>query len=230
MLPLALISFFQSDRHRRSVTLLCLLTAGVLFAVLTTSQTKLFWYIAPAAPFLALAAGIGLSGGLTWLRARQQTLPALFRPRVAYAAVITIFSFAILAAVYYYQVGVERKLAATSMEGRYGPFLEQVRHSGLTNDLVLVDYGITKPELRDFTGPYYSPEADFYAKLEDARGMHVQVVVPGHDLPAGSWVATCDPRSAAWLNDRYHLAVVLQPNPLCALERTGGSETASLSR
>jgi hypothetical protein len=71
---------------------------------------------------------------------------------------------------------------------------------------------------------HYSPEADFYAKVEDVRRMQVQVVVPDHDLPSGSWIATCDPRSNAWLTGRYHVAVVLQSDPWCALEQTRGTK------
>jgi hypothetical protein len=226
LLPLAAIPFFRPDQRRRSVALLCLLTCAVLLGVLTESQTKIFWYLAPATPFLALAVGIGVSDSLAWLRAREQKLPALFRPRIAYAAVAAIFGVANLAAVYYYQIGVERKLAGTYMEGRYGPFLNRVRHSGVTQHLVLLDYGSNEAMIDNKSGEFahYSPEADFYAKVESARGMQVQVAVPDHDLPSGSWIATCDPRSNAWLTGRYHVAVVLRSNPWCTLEQILGAK------
>jgi 4-amino-4-deoxy-L-arabinose transferase-like glycosyltransferase len=229
LLPLAVIPLFQSDRRRRSVTLLCLLTSVVLFAVLSKSQTKIFWYMTPATPFLALAASIGLSDSMAWLRAREQTLAVFFRPRFAYAAVAAIFGVAQLASVYYYQIGVERKLAGIYMEGRYGPFLEQIRDGGLTKSLVILDYGVRTEVLGDRTGQFvnYSPEAVFYAQVEGSRGMQVQVVVPGRDLPPGSWIATCDPRSDAWLTEHYHVALVLQPNPWCKLARNEGAKPAS---
>ena len=224
LLPLAMVPFLRPDRRRRSVTLLCLFTSAVLLAVLTESKTKIFWYLAPATPFLALAIGIGISDSLAWLRAHERKLPTLFRPRIAYAVVASIFGIANLATVYYYQIGVERKLAGTYMEGRYGPFLNQIRSSGLTQRLVLLDYGSSEAMIDSTNGEFahYSPEADFYAKVESARGMQVQVVVPDHDLPSGSWVATCDPRSNAWLTGRYHVAVLLQSNPWCALEQIHG--------
>ncbi len=222
LLPLALIPLFRADRRRRSVTLICLLTAGVLFAVLTQSRTKIFWYITPATPLLALATSLGLSDGLAWLRTRRQTLPIILRPPVAYAAVAALFCAAILATVYYYQIGVERKLAGVYMGGRYGPFLEQVRHSGMTKDLLVVDYGVDEangasddPNNGQNTG--YSPEADFYAKLEDIRGMQVQVTVPGAGLPVGSWIATCDPRSSAWLAAHYKVSLAMQSDAWCKL-------------
>ncbi len=110
-----------------------------------------------------MAVSIGLSDGLAWLNAREQTLPVVFRPRVAYVAVAAIFGIAILAAVYYYQIGVERKLDGMYMEGRYGPFLEQIRHRGLTQRLIILDYGDHKQVRGDNTGQFanYSPEADF---------------------------------------------------------------------
>jgi 4-amino-4-deoxy-L-arabinose transferase-like glycosyltransferase len=221
LLPLAVVPFLRSDGRRRSVTVLCILTAVVLLAVLTRSQTKIFWYLAPATPFLALAVGIGVSDSLAWFRAREQRLPARF----AYATVAIVFGATCLAAIYYYQIGVERKLEGTYMEGRYGPFLEQVRHSGLTQHLLLLDYGSREAVVDTRTGDFahYSPEADFFAKVEDARGMQVQVIAPDHDLPSGSWIATCDPRSTAWLASRYQVVLVLQAKPWCALEQTVGA-------
>lgn len=221
LLPLAVVPFFQPDRRRRSVALICLVTSGVLVAVLTKSQTKVFWYLVPAVPLLALAIGIGLSDGLAWLRAREGALPALLRPRFAYGAVAVIFGMAIVAVIYYYQFGVERKLANTYMGGRYGPLLEQVRHSGLTNRLVILDDGAAKEIVGDKPEfAHYSPEAYFYGGVETSRGMTAQVVVPGTALAAGTWVATCDPRSDKWLSQRYRVAVILQPNQWCKLERT----------
>jgi 4-amino-4-deoxy-L-arabinose transferase-like glycosyltransferase len=222
LLPLAAPPFFRRDRRRRSIALICLLTAAVLLAVLTQSKTKVFWYAVPAAPLLALSVGIGLSDGLSWVRARERTLPAWLRPRFAYAAVTAIFAMAILATLYYYQFGVERKLAPTYMEGRYGPFLEQIRHAGLTQRLVVLDYGAYKEVVGDNPAlfAHYSPEAYFYAGVESSRGMQVQVVVPGPALRAGTWVATCDPRSEAWLTRHYRVAIAMQPNQWCKFERT----------
>jgi hypothetical protein len=216
----------QPDKRRRSVILLCLLISAVLLAVLTVSRTKIFWYLAPATPFLALAVGIGVSDSLTWLRAHERKLPTLFRPRTAYAAAAAIFGIANLAAVYYYQFGVERKLAGTYMEGRYGPFLNQIRHTGLTQHLTLLDYGSKEAMIDRNNGDFahYTPEADFYAEVENEQGMRVQVATPDHDLPSGSWIATCDPRSNAWLTGHYYVAVMLQPNPWCALEQIQGSK------
>jgi hypothetical protein len=178
-------------------------------------------YLTPATPFLALAVGIGISDSLAWLRAREQRFPARF----AYTAATIVFSATCLAAIYYYQVGVERKPAGTYTEGRYGPFLEQVRHSGLTQHLLLLDYGSREAvvDTKSWDFAHYSPEADFFAKVEDARGMQVHVIAPDHDLPSGSWIATCDPRSNAWLASRYHVVLMLQAKPWCALEQTVGT-------
>jgi 4-amino-4-deoxy-L-arabinose transferase-like glycosyltransferase len=222
LLPLAVIPFFRPDRRRRSAVLLCLLIAGVLLAVLTKSQTKLFWYITPATPFLALAVGIGLSDGVAWLHAREQTRSVWFGTRAAYAGVAAIFGIAILGAFYYYQIGVERKLAATYMGGRYGPLLEEVRQRGLTRHLMILDYGAHRIVLGDNSGQFmhYSPEAYFYAQVEASHGMQVEVAVPGAALPPGSWIATCDPRSHLWLANHDQIAVALQPNPWCEVGRT----------
>ncbi len=232
MLPLVACAFFRRERRRRSVTLLCLFVAGTLLAVLTKSQTKIFWYLAPATPFLALAVGVGLSDGLAWLRQRERAHRAFVQPRLAYLAVAAIFATANLGAIYYYQFGVEKKLSSSYMGGRYGPFLEEIRNSNLTRNLILLDEGSSEAMIDNQSGDFdhYSPEADFYAKVEDAQGMRVRVVVPGSDLPSGTWIATCDPRAHRWLTAHYQVAVALQSRPWCAFEQTRGPKPNSLSQ
>lgn len=220
LLPFCAVPFFRTDARRRSLVLLCILVSAVLYAVLTKSQTKLFWYIAPATPFLALASSIGLSQGLDWLKASRAKIPAILRPRVAYTTVAVIFCVAIAACLDYYQVSLRHKLDGMYLGGRYGPLLEQIRQRGLTNSLVILDEGSDVPG--DTTGilTHYSPEADFYSKLESRRGMRIQVTSPGAPIQAGTWVATCDPRSIQWLNERYRSIAALQPDRWCSLNRT----------
>jgi 4-amino-4-deoxy-L-arabinose transferase-like glycosyltransferase len=231
LLPLAAIPFFQPDRRRRSVVLLCLLVGAALFLVLTKSKTKIFWYITPATPFLALAVGIGLSSGIAWLRTRgEQSRSRIFKLTAAYAATSVLFGLFIAAAFYYYQFGVERKLAESYMGGRYGPLLEQVRQRGLTQHLVILDYGdheeaVITDKSDEFN--HYRPEALFYALAEAPRGLQVDVATPGSTLPAGSWVATCDPRSYTWLASHYQVAVALQPDRWCEVGRTGDVKAGS---
>ncbi len=69
--------------------------------------------------------------------------------------------------------------------------------------------------------------ADFYAKLENLRGMQVEVAVPGKHLEPQRWIATCDPRSHAWISARYDVAVALAPDRWCLLERTRAKKPAS---
>ena len=214
------------------MTMLCLMVAGVLLAVLTKSQTKIFWYLAPATPFLALAVGLGLSDGLAWVRNRERSPRTVLQLRIAYAAVVALFVIANLGAVYYYQVGVERKLSSTNMEGRYGPFLEEIRQSNRTRDLIVLDEGSNEARAMISQNPefaHYSPEAEFFANVEDAHGMRVRVMVPGQSLPPGTWIATCDPRSNTWLTQRYEVDVALRSGSWCAFEETRGVKTASLS-
>jgi 4-amino-4-deoxy-L-arabinose transferase-like glycosyltransferase len=220
LLPFCAVPFFRADSRRRSLVLLCLLVPAVLLAVLTKSQTKIFWYIAPATPFLALASGIGLSQALGWLNERRGKLPAVLRPEVAYTAVVLIFCGAIFASIYYYQIALQHKLDALYLGGRYGPLLAEIRQRALTNSLVILDEGANVPG--DTTGllTHYTPEADFYSKLESRRGMQIQVTSSGDPIQAGTWVATCNPRSAQWLNNRYTAIAVLRPNRWCSLDRT----------
>ena len=76
-MSLAVLPVLGSDDRRRSMAVLCLSCAATLLAVITAAQTKLYWYLTPTIPFLAIAAGLGVSDGLRWIKAREPQLPRL---------------------------------------------------------------------------------------------------------------------------------------------------------
>jgi 4-amino-4-deoxy-L-arabinose transferase-like glycosyltransferase len=82
LLPLATPTVLTADPRRRSISTLCLLCAATSFVVLETSQTKIYWYLAPILPFLAIAAALGVTDGLRWIKAQEARLPnCCARPR-----------------------------------------------------------------------------------------------------------------------------------------------------
>jgi hypothetical protein len=102
--------------------------------------------------------------------------------------------------------------------------LDQVRQQGLTRHIVILDYGEHKIVVGDTSGDFvnYRPEALFYSLVEASRGMQVEVGSPEPALAPGSWIATCDPRSYAWLSNHYQVTVALHPNRWCEVGRTAG--------
>jgi 4-amino-4-deoxy-L-arabinose transferase-like glycosyltransferase len=220
LLPLCAIPFLRRNARCSSLVMFCLLVAAILFAVLSLSQTKVFWYLDPVTPFLALASGVGLSQGLEWIKHRGTDTPIW--QRWALPTVFLIYCLGALATVYYYQIGLQHKLDQGYMGGRYGRLLDQVRKRGYTNALTIVDEGVSVPGGPPEIRHNYHPEADFYRKLETARGMDIRIIPPGVPLPSGSWIATCNPRSSLWLKTHYKITVVFQPNRWCSLDRTPG--------
>jgi hypothetical protein len=78
-MSLAVLPVLGSDDRRRSMAVLYLSCAATLLAVIPAAQTKLYWYLTPTIPFLAIAAGLGVSDGLRWIKAREPQLPRLLR-------------------------------------------------------------------------------------------------------------------------------------------------------
>jgi hypothetical protein len=71
-MPLAALPVLGSDDRRRLMAVLCLSCAATSLAVITAAQTKLYWYLTHTIPFLAIAAGLGVSDGLRWIKARER--------------------------------------------------------------------------------------------------------------------------------------------------------------
>jgi 4-amino-4-deoxy-L-arabinose transferase-like glycosyltransferase len=91
----AALTALATDARRRSLVMLCLSCAATILIVLSSAQTKIYWYVTPILPFLAIAAALGVSDGLGWIKARERSLPKLVRARplaLALGMVLTILS------------------------------------------------------------------------------------------------------------------------------------------
>jgi 4-amino-4-deoxy-L-arabinose transferase-like glycosyltransferase len=103
-LPLAALTALGTGTRRRSLVILCLSCAATILIVLTSSQTKTYWYATPILPFLAIVAALGASDGLGWIKARELRLPRLFRARVLEFALGVLLTIVSAAAVYRNQI------------------------------------------------------------------------------------------------------------------------------
>jgi 4-amino-4-deoxy-L-arabinose transferase-like glycosyltransferase len=207
LLPCVLISFLQWRQRRGSLALLCLICAATLLAVASTSRTKIDWYAVPTIPLLAIAAGIGVSDGVSWLRQRAaRLLPAR---AAAIPGLTAIVAVALLLAVSIHASYARRLqyIAGSRLPQYsqlwYGRFLGDLSRSRLVNQVIVVDDGLVS-----YGSPRgYDPLLKFYATLAEEKGMRVGVVSPGARLPMGEFVGSCDPASLLWL--RSHFTYVL---------------------
>jgi 4-amino-4-deoxy-L-arabinose transferase-like glycosyltransferase len=104
LLPFAALTILGTDTRRRSLVTLCLLCAATILAVLTISPTKIYWYATPILPFLAIAAALGVSDGLGWIKARELRLPKLFGARPLQVALGVMLAVVSVMSLYRNQV------------------------------------------------------------------------------------------------------------------------------
>ena len=112
-------------------------------AVITAAQTKLYWYLTPTIPFLAIAAGLGVSDGLRWIKAREPQLPRLLRERPLTIAIAILM--AVTSAVSLYRNHFVRLIAAQqASHGQlwYGALFDELRARGGVSRVVVFDGGV----------------------------------------------------------------------------------------
>jgi 4-amino-4-deoxy-L-arabinose transferase-like glycosyltransferase len=207
LLPCVLISFLRWRHRRGSLALLCLICVATLLGVASTSRTKIDWYAVPTIPLLAIAAGIGVSDGVSWLKQRgARLLPA---PAAGIPALAAIGAVALLLAVSLHSSYARRLqyIAGSRLPQYsqlwYGRFLGDLARSRLVNQVIVVDDGLVS-----YGSPRgYDPLLKFYATLAEEEGMRVAVVSSGARLPMEEFLASCDPASLLWL--RGHFTYVL---------------------
>jgi hypothetical protein len=210
----------EADSRRQSLATLCLVCAVSMLVVLTTSRTKIYWYATPVVPFLAIAAALGVTDGLRWIKAREAQLPKLFRARPLQIALGLLLALASAASLYRNQV-MKQRTAEQPINAQlwYGALFDKLQALGIPSVIVL-DGG--------FEGvPKYDPMLNFYADIARTNGLRVTLLalddygstkspslrgkgVPADfspPLPKGELVATCDPKLVHWLKHGDGFAV-----------------------
>jgi len=197
LLPVATLTVLGADSRRRSLATLCLLCAATILVVLTTSQTKTYWYATPILPFLAIAAALGVTDGLRWIKAREPQLPKLFCARPLQIGLGILLAVASAASLYRNQV-VKQRAAEQASKGQlwYGALFDELQARG-NSFVIILDGG--------FEGAGdYNPTLKFYADIARTKGLRVEIPA---SLPTGELVATCDPKLVPWLKHRDGFSV-----------------------
>lgn len=199
LLPFAALTVFGTDARRRSMTVLCLSCAAAMFFVLTTAQTKIYWYATPIVPFLAIAAALGVSDGLRWIKAREERLPGAFHARPLKAALAVLLALVSAVSLYRNQV-VTLQTAQLASNGQlwYGELFEELQARGNPSDVVVIDSGF---------GEWYNPMLKFYAEIARTKGLRVISAAYGTPVAVGELVATCDPKLVRLFEHRDGLTV-----------------------
>lgn len=229
---LTILTILEGNVRRRSMATLCLLCAATISLLLTMSQTKIYWYAAPILPFLAIAAALGVTDGLRWIKVREAHLPKLFHARplqVALGILLAIVSAVSAASLSRNQIMNVRE-AEQSFDGQlwYGALFDELKARG-NSSVIVLDSGSGLNE-------NYNPVLKFYAGIARMKGLRVRLpafdTIPSHVIihsgafegvrnynpyadiakgvrvesplliPTSELVASCDPRLIPYLKSR----------------------------
>ncbi len=159
---------------------------AVQLLLVSVVKTRIYHYLLPAMPWLAIACAIGIDARVRQARRPRDQGGLTRRERVLAAAVLGVMTLAIgsWVAFWRYDILVPR---AFYPQSRYGDVLAAL-HDRAVRQVMIVDPGISVGgEL------HYAPQLRFYALIWQRRGMTIAI----RDRLPDRWpdvvVASCDP-------------------------------------
>ena len=143
LLPLVALTIFGTDERRCSLAALCLSCGASILVIITTAQTKTAHYPAPILSFLAIAAALGVSDGLRWIKAHELQMPAPLRVIPLQIALGVVLALTSAVTLYRNQV-VDLRWAQQASNGQlwYGALFEELRAQRNVAQLVVLDTGV----------------------------------------------------------------------------------------
>jgi 4-amino-4-deoxy-L-arabinose transferase-like glycosyltransferase len=193
LLPLVALTIIGADKRRCSLAALCLLSGASILAIITTAQTKMVHYAAPILPLLAIAAALGVSDALHWIKAHESQMPAPLRVMPLQIALGVVLMLTTAVTLYRNQV-VDLRWAQQASNGQlwYGALFEELQAQHNVAQLVVLDTGV-EALAGDEALVKYNPVLKFYTEIARTKGLVVSVAGFGSPIAAGELVATCDP-------------------------------------
>ena len=183
--PALFLVWRDPDPARRRLCLLMVLTVASWLLLLTTARTKLYWYVVPTVPLLAIAIGVAAT-----------TLLRRFGTAMQSGTILRPLGFALLLIFWYQNIrtpGEESPYAPDQVW--YGSFLNELRGDARLDGAAIVDGGLANGA--GFAN--YNPIALFHTQDAARRGEHIRLAVAGTRFEPGTIVVTCDPIERARL-------------------------------
>lgn len=189
LVPLGFFSLggWGSRGSSRGAAILCGIVALTFLVVLMTSQTRIFYYCAPAVPLLSIFAAIGLDDIVVRF-SRHDNGGSNYRAISRHQNIIFIVLVCGLIASTVSGLHDSRSTIDTERT-HYGEILHQLRSSGVHSQVVIVDSGF----VTSMGWHGYNPIVDYYAKEATFLGLPTTVQASAQNLPANAWVISCDP-------------------------------------
>ncbi len=208
LLAAGIAACFGPETKRRVLAQACLISGAVIFGIITASKSKLYWYVAPTVPLMAMAAAIGVSDLARW-RGGSRIVP-------------TVVSLLLLAGVGFVFVRNQRTDVYTAYWAEngqywYGQLFDQLERNSV-HRVVVPDGG-----LRYQGGPPdYNALLRFHAEVARDHGLEVVTVKPGTAPAPNEVTASCDPEEVRRLLDWPGFAVSLRDKWCVAGQEAGG--------
>jgi 4-amino-4-deoxy-L-arabinose transferase-like glycosyltransferase len=200
LLPTLLVPRRDPDPARRRLCLVMSLAAASWLIVLSCASTKVYWYVAPVVPLLAIAIAAATTAFL-----RRPERPTLSRV-VIRLIIVTLLIMSWYVNFWYLNMRAPDTSGAYAADQVwYGPFLAKARAQAELNNAVIVDRGL----LNDAGFEHYNPVARFFVEDAARRGEHLQLIAPGEPLAGDATIISCDPQVRDWLRARSFFAVLL---------------------
>jgi 4-amino-4-deoxy-L-arabinose transferase-like glycosyltransferase len=207
--PTLLFAWRGGDPARRRLCLLMLLTAASWMIVLSCAATKIYWYLAPALPLLAIAIGAATAAFVR--RGRQSVRRCLALSPTVAAVPVTFWFLNVLPP--------DPNSAYAADQVQYGPFLDSVRGETQLDGAVIIDQGV----VNDAGLPSYNPIARFYVEDAARHGEVMQLVAPGERIARDAPIVSCDPQVRDWLKAQSFIAISYS-DAHCVLARVAAPE------
>jgi hypothetical protein len=202
LIPTLLCMRSDPDPARRRLCLLMMLTAMSWLIALSCASTKIYWYVAPVVPLLAIAIGTATT---TYLRGHDQSGKVVLRPII----------LSLLLAFWYLNIRApDPSTPYTADQVQYGGFLDAVHGEIPPEGAVIVDHGL--PNDAGFQD--YNPVARFFATVATWRGVPINVVAPGAPIATDATIVSCDPQVRDWLKTRQFFTAI-KATARCVLGR-----------
>jgi 4-amino-4-deoxy-L-arabinose transferase-like glycosyltransferase len=215
--PTLLLTRRDPDPDRRRLCLLMTLTALSSLIALSCARTKIYWYVAPLVPLLAIAIGTATTSFLR--RPGLEVSPWVVLRPIAVAMLLAFWCLNIHAP--------DGNSAFASDRVQYGAFLKELRGQYQIDGATIIDDGMPNESgLR-----HYNPIARFFVEDAGRRGDHIHMISSDEAPPKDVPIISCDPQIRDWLKSRSSFSLTYA-NSHCVIGRllTSAAEPVTADR
>ena len=183
--PAFIINLFHHKKRFRDLNLFAAIVGLTFLLVISSSETKIYWYSAPVYPLFALIIGLAINRLFSYLKKPiEQTGVSAFLSRNLLPAVITLLIF-----TYPYYYTIERitdKRTKNWSEASYHRYFKKLKEEkpGIKDFKTVVDLS--------YEGDVANGQALFLKHAFAEEGYDIEVVLDDHEFHTGETIVSCE--------------------------------------